>query len=284
MLKIITDTASDITREQAGEMNIHIVPLSIQFSDGLCPQTSDVDFPRFYARLAAAEEFPVTSCPSPEDYLRYFEKARDAGDEVLVLTLSSGLSGTINSARLAKELCSYAPIYIVDSRQAILAQRILVEHAVKLRDQNVPTEELIRQLEELRDRITVSGVLDTLTYLRKGGRIPASLAVMGNTLQIKPVIALQDKVLKMVGKAFGREAGWRHLHKRFEQYPPDPDFPIYFGYTSDRDLGEQFMKRTVEKYSLQSFCIRLYPVGGVIGAHVGNGCVAICYVAKDKII
>lgn len=284
MLQIITDSASDITQEQAREMNIHIVSLSIQFPDGLCPQSSDADFPIFYARLAAAEELPVTSCPSPEDYLRYFEEAKAAGDEVLVLTLSSGLSGTIGSARLAKELCGYTPIYIVDSRQAILAQRILVEYAVKLRDQNVPTEELIRQLKELRDRITVSGVLDTLTCLRKGGRIPTSLAVMGNTLQIKPVIALQDKVLKVVGKAFGREAGWRYLHKRFEQYPPDRNFPIYFGYTSDRELGKLFMERTVEKYNLQSFYIRLYPVGGVIGAHVGNGCVAVCYVAKDKII
>lgn len=284
MLQIITDTASDITQEQAREMNIHIVSLAIQFSDGLCPQESDADFPIFYERLATAKELPATSCPPPESYMQYFEAARDAEDEVLVLTLSSGLSGTINSARLAKELCGYASIHIVDSRQAIVAQRILVEYAVKLRNQNVPTEELIRQLEELRDRITVSGVLDTLTYLRKGGRIPTSLAVMGNTLRIKPVIALQDKALKMVGKAFGREAGWQHLHKRFEQYPPDPNFPIYFGYTSDRDLGEQFMQRTVEKYSLQSFCIRLYPIGGVIGTHVGNGCVAICYVAKDKII
>lgn len=283
MLQIITDSASDITLEQAGEMNIHIVPLRIQFPDSICPQETNADFQEFYRRLSEAKELPVTSQPSPEDYLKYFEPAREAGDEVLVLTLSSGLSGTINSARLARGMCRYDPIYIVDSRQAIVAQRILVERAVELRAQGLSVREIILQLEELRDRITVSGVLDTLTYLRKGGRIPASLAILGNSLQLKPVIALQDKTLKMVGKAFGREAGWRQLHKRFEQYPPAPDSPIYFGYTSNRAAGEQFMLRTMEQYDLSSFRVKLFPIGGVIGTHVGDNCAAICYIAKERL-
>lgn len=283
MLQIITDSASDITLEQARELNVHIVPVRTQFPDGLCPQETNDDFQVFYRRLSKAKDLPVTSQPSPEDYLKYFEPAKAAGDEVLVLTLSSGLSGTVNAARLARGMCNYDPIYIVDSRQAIIAQRILVERAAALRAQGLPVREIILQLEELRDRVTVSGVLDTLTFLRKGGRIPASLAVLGNSLRIKPVIALQDKTLKMVGKAVGREAGWRYLHKRFEKYPPDPDFPIYFGYTSDRALGEQFMLRTIEKYQLHSFRTGLFPVGCVIGAHVGDNCVAICYAAKEKI-
>ena len=283
MLQIITDSASDITLEQAREMNVHIVPLRIQFPDGICPQETAADFQTFYRRLSESADLPVTSQPSPEDYLKYLEPAREAGDEVLVLTLSGGLSGTINSALLARGMCGYDPVYIVDSRQAIVAQRILVERAAELRERGLPVREIILQLEELRDRITVSGVLDTLTCLRKGGRIPAGLAVLGNSLQVKPVIALQDTVLKMVGKAFGREAGWRYLHKRFEHYPPDPDFPIYFGYTSDQALGEQFMRRTVEQYELSSFRVRLFPIGGVIGTHVGDNCVAICYVTKEKI-
>lgn len=241
MLQIITDTASDITQEQAREMNIHVIPLPIQFPDGPCPQEHDADFGVFYERLASAKELPFTSRPSVEGYLRHFEAAHDAGDEVLVLTLSSGLSGTIESARLAKELSGNEPIHIIDSRQAIIAQRILVERAVELRDQNIATVELIRQLKALRDRITVSGALDTLTYLYKGGRIPASLAILGKSLRIKPVIALQDKVLCMVGKALGRKSAWQCLQKRFEQYPPDPNFPIYFGYSSNRNLGEQLM-------------------------------------------
>lgn len=203
MLQIITDSASDITLQQAQQMNIHIVPINIQFADGPCPQETEEDFVTFYKRLTESEELPVTSQPSPETYLQYFETAKQAGDEVLVLTLSSGLSGTINAVKIAKEMCEYEAIFIVDSRQAIVAQRVLVEYAVKLRLEGMDTQTLIGKVEALRDRITVSGVIDTLTYLRKGGRIPASLAILGNTLQIKPVIALEDTILKTVGKALG---------------------------------------------------------------------------------
>ena len=145
-------------------MNIFVVPLRIQFEDGECPQDTREDFPKFYDRLVKSEKLPTTSQPSPQEYLRYFLKAKEKGDAVLVITLSSGLSGTINAAETAKQISGYDRIAIVDSRQAIMAQRIVVEYAVSLRDQGVGTEEIVRKLEELRDHITVCGVVDTLTY------------------------------------------------------------------------------------------------------------------------
>ena len=144
MLQIITDTASDITLDQAKQLGIHIVPLNIQFPDGPCPQETEADFQLFYERLIKANELPMTSQPTPDQYLHYFEEAKASGDEVLVLTLSSGLSGTVNAANTAKDLCGYERIYIVDSRQAIAAQRILVEQAVKLRNENISTTEIMK--------------------------------------------------------------------------------------------------------------------------------------------
>ena len=278
MLQIITDSASDITLEQTQEMGILIVPIQIQFQDGPCPQNCEEDFAAFYDRLKKAEELPVTSQPSPEAYLQLYEAAKEVGNEVLVLTLSSGLSGTINAARIAKDLCGYEPVYVVDSRQAIAAQRILVEYAVKLRAEGECTSRIVSCLEDLRDRITVSGVIDTLTYLRKGGRIPAGLAIVGNTLRIKPVIILEDKILKTVGKALGREAGKRMLYQRYEKNPPDPEYPICFLYSSDRSLGQKFMEETIAKYGLMDYQTKLVPVGGVIGTHVGTDCIGIAYV------
>lgn len=237
MLQIITDSASDITLEQAARMNVHIVQIKIEFEDGVCPQESEQDFGIFYDRLEKAKELPVTSQPSPELYLQYFNAAKEAGDEVLVLALSSGLSGTINGINVAKEMCDYDPIYILDSRQAIAGQRVLVEHAVTLRDAGVPTERIITELEKLRDRISIIGVIDTLEYLKKGGRIPASLGMLGNALRIKPVIILEDRILKTVGKALGHAAGKRQLCSRFENELPDPNFPIYFLYSSNRQMG-----------------------------------------------
>lgn len=280
MLQIITDSASDITLDQAREMNVHIVSLNIQFPDGPYDQQTEEDIARFYQRLEQSEELPITSQPSPEAYLALFEQAKEAGDEVLVLTLSSGLSGTINAANIAKNMCDYDPIYILDSEQAIAAQRMMVDYAVKLRDRGMDTPAIVTELETFRSRVCVSGVIDTLTYLRKGGRIPPSLAIVGNALRVKPVIVLEDKVIKTVGKALGREAGKKMLYQRFEKFTMDPEFPIYFVYTSDREMGEEFMAQTIEKYGWQDHPTALTPIGGVIGTHLGTSAVGFCFVKK----
>ena len=278
MLQIITDSASDITREEAQEMNISVVPLRIQFEDGECPQETGEDFPKFYERLVQSEKLPTTSQPSPQEYLGYFEAAKEKGDEVLVITLSSGLSGTIGAAETAKQICGYDKIAIVDSRQAIIAQRMVVEYALSLRNQGMELNSIVKKLEELRDHITVCGVVDTLTYLRKGGRIPAGMDIIGNVIGIKPVIVLEDCVLKPLAKVRGRKAGKKMLYRRLEQVELDERFPVYFGYSSNRKLGEEFMKETIEKYHLKNAA--LFPVGGVIGTHVGTDCIAISFVEK----
>ena len=278
MLQIITDSASDITREEAQEMNIFVVPLRIQFEDGECPQETGEDFPKFYERLVQSEKLPTTSQPSPQEYLGYFEAAKEKGDEVLVITLSSGLSGTIGAAETAKQICGYDKIAIVDSRQAIIAQRMVVEYALSLRNQGMELNSIVKKLEELRDHITVCGVVDTLTYLRKGGRIPAGMDIIGNVIGIKPVIVLEDCVLKPLAKVRGRKAGKKMLYRRLEQVELDERFPVYFGYSSNRKLGEEFMKETIEKYHLKNAA--LFPVGGVIGTHVGTDCIAISFVEK----
>lgn len=283
MLRIITDSAADITRDEADKLGISVVPLSITFPDGDCPQETEEDIAEFYRRLATCKELPTTSQVPLDTYLRHYEAAQKAGDDVLVLTLSGGLSGTVQSANSAKQLCGYDRIFVLDSFQAISAQRILVEHAAALRDRGCTVEEIIEELTSLRNRVTVSGVIDTLEYLKKGGRIPASLAILGTTLHLKPVIALQNTKLVTIGKAVGRKAGLRMLHERMEKYPPDPAFPILFGYSSNRELTEEFMRDTLEKYNLSGFETRLCPVGGVIGTHVGTNCVALCYVSQINV-
>ncbi len=280
MIQIITDSASDITEKEAEEMGIHVVPLRIQFEDGECPQMTEQDFLTFYERLEKANKLPQTSQPSPQAYLEQFERAKENGDDVLVITLSSGLSGTIGAARTAKDISEYDRIFIVDSRQAVIGQRILVEYAVKLRNAEISAEEIAEKLEEVRDQITACGLVDTLTYLKKGGRIPAALAAFGNVLGIKPVIILEDKILKLIAKVRGRNAGKKKLHEKLEERGADPSFPVYFGFTSNREIGEEFMKETVEKYKLNQ--AKLYPIGGVIGTHVGTDCMAVAFVNQKK--
>lgn len=279
-MMIITDSASDITEKEAEEMDIRLVWLKTKFSDGDFPMKTEEDFCRFFDKLAEEKDLPMTSQPSPEEYLEFFEEAKSKEEEVLVLTLSSGLSGTVNAANLAKQMSEYDKIWLIDSEQAIITQRFLVQKAVELRKEGKTTEDIVEILEELKKRVTVCGMLDTLTYLRKGGRIPAALAVVGNMLHIKPVIELKDKTLTMLGKARGRSGGMKYLWKEFESYDIDREEPVYFGYTSDREIGEKFMMDTVEKYGLKNY--KLYPVGGIIGTHVGPACVAISFVKKSQ--
>lgn len=277
-MMIITDSASDITIKEAEAMDIRIVWLKTRFSDGDFPMKTEEDFDRFFLKLAEEKELPVTSQPSPEEYLKYFEEAKEKEEEVLVITLSSGLSGTINAANVAKQASGYHKITVIDSEQAIITQRFLVQKAVEMRDSGKSISEIEDKINELKKQVTVCGMLDTLTYLKKGGRIPAALAVVGNLLHIKPVIELRDKTLTMLGKARGRSGGMKHLWKEFESSDVDLTEPVYFGYTSDKELTEKFMEDTVKKYGIKNYC--LYPVGGIIGTHVGPSCVAISFVKK----
>lgn len=280
MIQIVTDSASDITLKQAEEMNVQIVPLTILFEDGVCPQETDEDFQIFYEKLIKENGLPKTSQPTPNKYLEIFRLAKEVGDEVLVITLSGGLSGTVQSAKLAKDLAEYERIEIIDSKQAILTQRMLVEYAVKLRDEGKTLDEITALVLKQREKLTVFGMLDTLTYLKKGGRIPASMALLGNLLRIKPVIILKDSVLEQLGKARGRRDGLKMLCTQMEEAEIDLDFPVYFGYTLDPEPTKQFQMEMEQKFQLKN--TKLYPVGGVIGTHVGPNCVAVAFAVKDK--
>ena len=280
MIQIVTDSASDITLKQAEEMNVQIVPLTILFEDGVCPQETDEDFQIFYERLMKENGLPKTSQPTPNKYLEIFRLAKAVGDEVLVITLSGGLSGTVQSARLAKDLAEYERIVIIDSKQAILTQRMLVEYAVQLRDQGRTLDEITELVLKQREKLTVFGMLDTLTYLKKGGRIPASMALLGNLLRIKPVIILKNSVLEQLGKARGRKDGLKMLCAQMEHAEIDLSFPVYFGYTLDPEPTKQFQAEMEQKFQLKN--TKLYPVGGVTGTHVGPNCVAVAFAIKEK--
>ena len=275
MLRIVTDGASDITGTQAQELDIEVVPLEIAFEDGICRQDTEEDFIRFYERLRKCSKLPITSRPSPQTYLDIFLDAKQKKDEVLVLTISSGLSGTIESACAAWRMAEYDRVYVVDTHQAIIAQRLLVEMAVRLRDEGYSAHEIAQRIEQVRDQVAVCGVVDTLEYLRMGGRVPVGLAAIGKVLHIKSVIALENTTLKTIGKARGYLQGVKMLYSRMTEDHFNKAYPVYFGYTSNREKGMLLMQKTQEKFGLTN--VKLHPVGGVIGTHCGTECVAVAY-------
>ena len=278
MIRIVTDTGSDIIYLKAAELGVEVVELDIKFEDMPYDFRNDLDFSMFYENLTKSKSLPRTSQVNPTQFLEIFNDAKEKGDEVLVVTLSGGLSGTHASAQMAQEECGYDAITIIDSRQAILTQRRLVEYAIKLRDEGKSRAEIESALLDLRDRVTLVACLDTLTYLKKGGRVPPAMALIGNALKVKPVVMLKDGKVEPVDKVRGFQAGKRALWAQLEKDDHDTDWPVHIGHTNNEELGRAFVEETSEKFGLKD--CQLFPVGGVIGTHTGPNCVIMTYVKK----
>lgn len=173
-IRIITDSAADFDREVAKRRKIDIVSLSVQFGSASFLDGKNLTTEVFYKLLKEGKENPKTAQPSPADFLTLFEEAKATGDQVVVVSLSGALSGTLQSASIAKDMCEYEPIYIVDSRSATAGMQILVNYACKLRDSGLPAQDIAAQLEQLRGKIRIFAMVDTLEYLRRGAGSPPS--------------------------------------------------------------------------------------------------------------
>ncbi|NLK28883.1 MAG: DegV family protein [Clostridiales bacterium] len=278
-IRIITDSTSDIRKEEANKMNISVIPLKVLFGDKEYKEGIDITIEGFYQKLVEADKLPTTSQPSPDDFLDHFIKAKEAGDSVIVILIAGNLSGTVQSATIAKEMAEYSKIYIVDSLNAITGLRLLVEHAVKLRDQGIEVEEIVASLNELKERIVLLAMVDTLEYLHKGGRLSKSSAILGSLLKFKPVITLKDGAIGVVGKARGINKGIAKILETIDEMGAiDTDYPVNFGYTAEDSTSLLLIEKVIEKYG--NFNTPLYPVGCVVGTHVGPGACVITYIRK----
>lgn len=278
MIKIVTDTASDITMSEAKELQIDVIQIGIQFGEEMFLQEKSEDFARFYKKLMEADELPTTSQPAPLSYFPMFQKAKEDGDDLIYITLSSGLSGTYNTVCLAKEALGYDRVYIVDSGQAIMSQRMIVEQAAKLRDMGKTAKEIVDEIEVFKKEVIVFGIIDTLKYLKKGGRIPPTIANLGELLQIKPVIVVEDTVLKTLGKSRGYASAKKFMVKQIDDNPIDLSLPVYFGYSYQPEKADEFMAEITQQYGIENY--KMVPIGAVIGTHLGPNVVAIAYRKK----
>lgn len=277
---IVTDTASDILESEARELDVRLAAFDISFGEEHCSRNTPQDLARFYNLLTTSEVFPKTSQPSPESYLEYIHEGQERGEDVLIIALTSTISGSVESARLAAKLSGYDRVAVVDSRQAIVSERMVVEYACHLRNEGKTLEETVAAIKGFSERIQISGILDTLTYLQKGGRIPASLARIGNLFKIKPLVAVEDGVLMSPTAARGTNAAKKAIWKRLDPEHLDASWPIYFVYADRRDLAEKFAAETVEKFGLDPQNTRICQISGTVGAHLGPGCFGYAFLTK----
>lgn len=282
LVRIITDSAADFEPEELRALALPCVPLSVSFGSRTYQETVELSKQRFYELLEQEDEIPQTSQPAPEAFLSVLQEAKDAGEEAVVITLSSQLSGTFQCAQLAKELLDYEDCCIVDSRTATAGERILVEHALALRDKGMCAKEIASSLEALRPRMTLYACMDTLKYLHKGGRLSGSSYVIGSFANIKPILHVTEEgKAKIAAKAMGIRKGIRWLCEQIVTRKPAPGFLPYVMYTHDRTNGERLAEALRERgFAIPSH--RIVNVGAVVGTHIGPNAFGLVYVAAQE--
>lgn len=275
-MKLIIDSTVDIN--SAIKDRFTIVPLTVHFGEEEYIDGVTIDHKQFYEKLIESDALPTTSQASPAAFAKVFEEATADGDEVVCITVSSKLSGTYQSACIAAEDFP-GKVFVVDSRSAAIGSGILAELALKSMDEGMGAKELAEHLEEIKEKIIVIAMLDTLEYLKKGGRISKTVAFAGGLLSIKPVVAIDDGEIKILGKARGSKQGNNLLVQEIHR-AGGVDFskPVLLGYTGLSDL---LLKKYIEDSSAlwQDAVTELNTtvIGSVIGTHAGPGAVAAAF-------
>ncbi len=280
MVRIITDSAADMEPWEYEKWNVTCIPLKVMFGEEEYQENVNLSKEQFYRKLESTEEFPKTAQPALTELAKVFQDAVQAGDQAIYITLAAALSGTCQSAMMAKEAVGADDSFVVDSRNATGGQRLLVEHAAKLRDEGKSAPEIVAELEVLRDRIVLYACIDTLEYLYRGGRINHTVYKLGTLAQVKPIIRVApDGGIEVPAKAMGMRKGMEQLRKRPEQQKPDKKFPIYVMYTHVRTNGEALAQKLREAgYDVPEE--RIINVGAAIGSHIGANACGLVYVEE----
>lgn len=279
-VRIITDSGFDVP--DASDARLTVLPLSITFGDTTYADGVDLTNDRFFELLIESDELPKTSQATPYAYTQIFEQVRAAGDEAVVITLSSGLSGTYQSALTAA--ADYPEVHVVDSKNVTIAQGILVQYALRLVDEGRTADEIASLVESARERLVLLALLDTLEYLKRGGRIPKSVGAIGELLSIKPVVGVRDGEVVMLGKARGSKNGRNLLHQEVEKNGIDFTMPVLIGYSGLSDkLLRKYLEdnRAIWEDKVAEEDLPITSVGATVGTHVGPNAIALAFFRRE---
>lgn len=278
-VRIIVDSTADVIPNLRAKTTA--VPLTIYFGQEEYIDGVTIDYRQFYEKLVKSEQLPTTSQPTPAAFAEAYEEAVNAGDEVVVITISSRLSGTYQSASIAA--MDYPDsVYVVDSLNAALASGILAQFGLELAEQGMSAREIADRLTRERENLCLFAALDTLEYLKKGGRISKAVAFAGELLSIKPLITLRDGVIAVIGKARGGKQANTMLMKEIQSAGVDFSKPVLFGHTGvSGEQMEKFMADSAGLWTELGGDKPSTPICSVIGTHVGPGAYAVAFFRKN---
>ena len=276
-IKILVDSASDISLKEAKEMGIELISMQITFNNEDYLDGVDLLPREFYEKLIESDTLPKTSQINPFRFSEVFENLVNEGNEVIAIVLSSKLSNTYNNA-LQASMEFDGKVLVVDSLSAAAGERVLVELALRLIEEGKSLKEIYDILMKKRHNIQVMALLNTLEYLKKGGRISSAVSFAGELLSLKPVIAIVDGEVKLIGKARGSKNGNNLINKLVEEKGVDYSLPYSAVYSGTNDeLLQKYIKDSTPIYIDKIKKLPIHLIGSTIGTHVGPGAIGVVF-------
>lgn len=279
-VKIITDSTVDMPEKYRSHFTV--VPLTVSFGETDYTDGVTINKQKFYRKLVSSPELPKTSQPSPEAFATVFRQMHEQGDEAVVITVSSCLSGTYQSACIAAE--DYPNIRVVDSMNVSIGSGVLAEYAWRCASEGMGLDELAQHLSKQRDSIRLVAMVDTLEYLKKGGRVSGVAALAGGILGVKPVLTAKDGMLAVLGKARGSKKANNLLAEQIRQDGIDFSMPHLLGYTGlSDDMLRQYMEDSKYLWKDHTDDLDCVLLCSVVGTHAGPGAVAVAYFKSSDV-
>ncbi|MCR1899696.1 DegV family protein [Irregularibacter muris] len=270
-IQIVTDSTAYLTKEEIKNYNIKVVSLMVNFQGKEDDEGLPGEFEKFFNALKESQDFPTTSQPPTGAFAAVFQEAIDQGKEVIAITISSKLSGTYNSAIIGAEMIDAEKISVVDSQTSVASLKHMVIQAQKLANEGKTRQEILHYLEEQKRKMGIYLTVDTLEYLKRGGRLSTAQAVVGSLLNIKPIIQLEDGILQTVGKARGKK---KALDMLIANIPQEVKY-VYIPHILNEEGAKELQAVIKERHPQAK--VELEVLGPVIGAHLGPKAMGACY-------
>lgn len=286
MFHLISDGGCDFSSADAKKYNVSIAPFYINFGDGFQKEDVDITKEEFFNRLLSDKKlFPTTSQPNPQDYIELCEPQLKEGKDVIILTISSKLSGSNNSANVAADIMREdfpkQKVVVIDSFSGSIAQHLILKEMIKMRDDDLDLETVVSLTQKVIKTTHVYFSLDTLEYLKKGGRVGSTTALIGGALGLRPVLQLEEGMISQLDSVRGRKKVIKLLTEAVTHVLADvkDDVQLCIGHILDQKTADT-LQESLESALAVQIENPVIAVGATIGAHAGPGALAFAYCKK----
>ncbi len=278
-IKLIIDSGCDMAPSELPEY-VKLLPIKVYFNEIEYTPYENLTTSEFYDKLSHVKELPHTSQINAQTYCDYIRPIIDNGDEVLVLSMSGELSGTVNSARMAQREIGSDKVAVVDSKLVTFAYRALVMEAIRLIESGMSLNDIESNLNGIKEKVILLAVIDDLKYLRLGGRIGAAGKFFGDLLAIKPLLTIKNGALHAVGKAIGIKKGIQSICDLVNTYDVDMSRPRYIGHSNCVKRAEELKQKLTDNTQIGAEEIMITEIGATVGTHAGPGCTGVVFFVK----